>query len=291
MKVSRRRLALALAITPGIGGRTVARVQARNDLLGRTPDEFLQLGEEALREDYRLTAAVAARWRATSGERLDEAARLHDRLDRLGVQLVTTADASYPVRLEQMDPDPPGALYLYGNQRLLEAQTFCVASSRGSDASAHDRIEKLVEEGVLEGETLTTGHDTPEYLRASVVPLRWGAPRVLVLDKGLFRALGDDLTEEPSRPARLWRYQFDPLTDLAVSAQPPFGDYHQNANRVRDRLVGGLSARLDLVSVSPGGNMERVARLALKAGRPVRIGAHSPAAAALLEIGAQPLPN
>ena len=50
MKVNRRSLVVALALTPGIGGKTITRVLTRNDLLGRSIDEFLRLGSEALRE-------------------------------------------------------------------------------------------------------------------------------------------------------------------------------------------------------------------------------------------------
>jgi DNA processing protein len=41
-------------------------------------------------------------------------------------------------------------------------------------------------------------------------------------------------------------------------------------NQLRDRIVAGLSARLDFVKISPGGNMEKLAKMAEKAGRTVR---------------------
>lgn len=269
--MSPRTFSLLLAMTPGVGGRSVTRVLARNNLLGRAPEEFLALSPEAYREEYRLTAKAAA---ALSGDRAalaEQVEALERRLNALGVTLVTAADAHYPALIEEMDPDPPGVLFLYGNLRLLDARTFCVLSSRNARPADLEAIERLTEEGVLNSEVLVTGHDRPEYQRSAIVPLRWGAPRVLCLDRGLFKVLGEDLRDEAFRAARLWRYQFDPATDLVVSPFRPEADFVGVNNRVRDRLVACLSRRLDFVHVAEGGNMQSLIRLALKAGRPVRI--------------------
>lgn len=258
-------------MTPGIGERTVTRVLARNDLLGRTPEEFLRLAPEAMREEYKVKAAPAQTLATKPRALIEIAGELELRLDKLGVSLVTSADAHYPALVEEMDPEPPGLLFLYGNTRLLESSTFTVLSSRNSAPAALDRIEALTEEGVLDGGVLVTGHDTPEYQRSAVVPLRWGAPRILCLDRGLFQCLGERLTAEPFRAARLWRYEFDPKTDMAISPFQPDAPFVGVNNKIRDRLIACLAQRLDFVEVTPGGNMERNAKLALKAGRTVRI--------------------
>lgn len=269
MSLSRRSFALHLAMTPGVGGRSVVRILARNDLLNRTAEEFLRLSPESLREEYRLNAKQAT---ALAGSKSDATTVLERRLDGLGVRLLTAADAGYPALVEEFDPDPPGVLFLHGNLRLLQAPTFAVLASRATSPAGLDLIDTLTEEGVLGGETLVTGHDRPEYQRSAIVPLRWGAPRVLVLDRGLFQVLGPDLKDEAFRAARLWRYEFDPGTDLAVSPFRPEADFIGVNNQVRDRLVASLSRRIDFVSVAGGGNMARLARLALKAGRRVRVG-------------------
>src|SRR5690349_12093996 len=116
--MSPRTFALHLAMTPGIGGRSVTRILTRNGLLNRTPEEFLGLSAEAYREEYKLTAKAATKL-AYGGEELYKGtASLEKRLGGLGVTLVTSADANYPALVEEMDPDPPGVLFLYGNQRL-----------------------------------------------------------------------------------------------------------------------------------------------------------------------------
>lgn len=289
MSLARRTFALHLAMTPGIGGRTVTRVLARNELVGRTPEEFLKLAPEAWKEEYRISSKSGTALKDAKHS-LKSTKELEERLAGLGVTLVTAADAHYPSLVEEFDPDPPGVLFLYGNTRLLETKTFCVLSSRKSRPAELDLIEKLTEEGVLNSEVVVTGHDTPEYQRSAVVPLRWGSPRVLCLDRGLFKVLGENLKDEAFRAARLWRYEFDPSTDLVVSPFRPHSDFIGINNQVRDRLVASLSRRLDFVTVNEGGNMEKLARLALKCGRPVRISDRSIGYRELVQHGAGIIP-
>lgn len=281
-----RTFALLLAMTPGLGARSVTRILARNAALERSPEQFLALSAETLSEEYRLTKK-AVHW-LTAGRQslISTTAELEKRLEGLGVRLVTSADAAYPTIIEEFDPDPPGVLFFHGNFRLLETQTFAVLSSRGSMPADLDWIERLAEEGVLRSETIVSGHDTAEYQRASVVPLRYGSPRILVLDRGLFTVLGEELNQEAFRTARLWRTEFDPRTDLAVSPFRPESEFFGVNNQIRDRLVASLSRRLDVVRANPGGNMERLMRLALKAGRPVRLTDRSLNPRSFVDLGA-----
>ena len=271
MKLTERSFALLLAMTSGLGGKSVTRVLTRNRLLDRSPEEFLRLSPEALREEYRLSAKSSQQMVADVAARIERTRKLEERLDGLGVRLLTAVDAGYPKLVEEMDPEPPGLLFLYGNLALLQSRTFAVLSSRGALPRDLDRIEQLTEAGVLEAEILVTGHDRPEYQRSAIVPLRYGAPRILCLDRGLFKVLGENLRDEAFRAARLWRYEFDPQTDLAVSPFRPEADFVGVNNQVRDRLVGCLARRLDFVHINEGGNMHKIAEMALKVDRPVRV--------------------
>jgi DNA processing protein len=269
----------------------VTRVLARNDLLNRTPEEFLRLSPEAFVEEYRLTAKAAAQLADDPIRRLGQIKTLEERLTTLGVTLISSADAHYPALVEEMDPDPPGILFLFGNSRLLEGNTFCVLSSRNSRPADLDLIEKLAEEGVLKSEILVSGHDRPEYKRSAIVPLRWGSPRILCLDRGLFTALGQDLQHDTSHESSLWREKFDPRTDLVVSPFRPDAGFVGVNNQVRDRLVGCLSRRLAFVQVAEGGNMERIAKMALKAGRKVQVSDRSPNYRSLVLLKAEVIPS
>lgn len=271
MKLTDRSFALLLAMTPGLGGKSVTRILTRNRLMGRSSDEFFGLSQEALREEYRLTQKSSALLAENIEDRIEQTKSVENRLDALGVRLLTAVDAGYPKLVEEMDPEPPGLLFLYGNLALLQSRTFAVLSSRGALPRDLNRIEELTEAGVLDAEILVTGHDRPEYQRSAIVPLRYGAPRILCLDRGLFKVLGEDLRDEAFRAARLWRYEFDPQTDLAISPFRPSADFIGINNQVRDRLVGCLARRLDFVHISEGGNMHKIAEMALRAGRSVRV--------------------
>lgn len=285
--ISTRTLHLHLALTPWFGGKTVSRVAARNALLGCAPERFLKLSVDAWREEYGLNARQASALDAR--RKVDETAEIERQLDGMGATLVTAADAHYPDRIEAFDPDPPGVLFLYGNLSPLKRATFCVLASRGAQPHHWDWIERLAEEGVLAGEALVSGHERVEYQRSAVVPLRWGAPRILCLDRGLQTVLGEDLKNEAFRAARLWRYEFDPKSDLAISPFRPKAEFIGDHNRVRDRLIASLSDRMDVVHMAEGGNMARLVQLALRAGRRVRV-PESMEYAAWRDQGAEGLP-
>lgn len=267
MSLNRRTFILILAMVPGIGGRSVVRILTRNDLLARTPEEFLELASEVYREEYKLSAKAAIFLSEHRQKLIDEIAPFEKRLETLGVRWSVITDAGYPELIEQFDSDPPAMLFLYGNTKLLGGRTFSVLSSRNASSDQLDQIEQLAEEGVLSGKILVTGHDRPEYQRSAVVPLRWGAPRILVLDRGLFQVLGDDLKNEAFRMARLWRYEFDPTTDLVISPFRPEASFIGVNNQVRDKLIASLSSEIHFVKVSAGGNMDKLQTLAKKAGR------------------------
>ncbi len=271
MPIHRRTLALSLALTTGIGAKTITRIFTRNDLIKRTPDEFFELSEDVLKEEYRFNSKIASHWIKSRKTLFEQAVVYQEKFDQMGVHMITAVDAHYPRSIEQMNPNPPGVLFLHGNIKLLETKLFAIMSSRKSSPAAFRQIEKLSEEGVHHGEVLVCGHSTPEYQQAAVVPLRWGAPRIIVLDRGLYSALGEDLSQELFSTARLWRYEFDPNVDLVISAVNPMSSYYASCNKTRDFLVGSLANRIDFVLINPNGNMEQIAIHAYQSGKKIRV--------------------
>ncbi|MEQ1936445.1 MAG: hypothetical protein ABL962_21535 [Fimbriimonadaceae bacterium] len=150
-----------------------------------------------------------------------------------------------PPRSAPFDQEPgfyqPAGLWLYGNVRLLSGNLAMIPQSLGRPEHAPDEldeIERLVERSVLKGMVLVARIHSPAHMRAAVVPLRWGSPRILVLSGGFKYHLGADLKQEPFRATRLWRYQWDEKTDLVVSRRAPekFPTFAQHTPTV-DRLV------------------------------------------------------
>ena len=289
--MSPRTFSLLLAMTPRVGTKSLIAVLSRNEMLSRTPEEFLSLSPEAMIEEYGLKKAAAANLTQDPAGLLKSTAETEARLSALGVLWITGADAHYPELVEAMDPTPPGVLFLFGNTKLLGGQTRCVLSSRNSQAADLDLVEKLTEEAVLRSDVLVTGHNSRAYERSAVVPLRWGSPRILCLDRGLFTVLGDELKQEAFRAARLWRYEFDPNTDLVISPFRPEAGFVGVTNQVRDRLIGCLSRHLEFVKIEPAGNMDKIARMALKAGRGVRVSDRTPNWRQYVSLGAEVIPT
>ncbi len=156
-----------------------------------------------------------------------------------------------PRRYTRYEDEPSyydaGAVWFYGNVRLLQAKLSCIQSACGCgpwNRTDLDEIEREAERRVLNAEVLVCGVHNEAHQRAAVVPLRWGAPRVVVFSGGIRFHLGADLRSEPFRAGRLWRYQWDPKTDLAVSRRgpkklPTFARY----NPTVDRLIRALAGR------------------------------------------------
>ncbi len=159
-----------------------------------------------------------------------------------------------PTRLapEPFDVDPSfypdSGLWLYGNARLLGTALVSIPRALGQPHQTPNDLELIeleTERRVLDGRTVVTGIHNPAHQRVAIVPLRWGAPRILVFSGGFCHHLGPDLKEEPFRAARLWRYQFDARTDLAISRRAPdklptFAQF----NPTVDRLIERITARL-----------------------------------------------
>ena len=152
------------------------------------------------------------------------------------------------------EPGQHGKLWLYGNVRLLEARLACVDCACGKPthtSSQLEEVEKIAEEVVFNSKVLVCGVHNYAHQRAAVVPLRWGSPRIVVFSGGFKHHLGDDLKDEAFRAARLWRYAWDPLTDLAISRRAPdkrstWGHHNPTVDRLIVSLAAG--ARVGLLS-------------------------------------------
>lgn len=157
----------------------------------------------------------------------------------------------------------PAKLWLYGNVKLLHTNLAYIADSCGLPIDSPgnlNKIEAQAEQLVLDGRILVCGVHNDAHQRAAIVPLRWGSPRIVVFSGGFYHHLGDQLSEEPFRAARLWRYQWDPKTDLAVSRRAPdrlptYALYNPTVDKlIRQLATGsmpGLSSPIDSLTAIP----------------------------------------
>ena len=141
----------------------------------------------------------------------------------------------------------PAGLWLYGNVKLLDSKLVCLAKTFGREnhsESSLNAVEREAEMAVLDGQILVCGVHNSAHQRSALVPLRWGAPRIVVLSGGFHHHLGKELSQEPFRVARLWRYEWDRHTDLAVSLRAPdklptFATHNPTVDRLITRIVSG----------------------------------------------------
>lgn len=143
-----------------------------------------------------------------------------------------------PLYLEELQ------LWVYGNTRLLDADLVYVEKALGKGHLPRDfnEIEERAEVFVLGSKILVCGVHSPAHQRAAVVPLRWGSPRIVVFSGGFHYHLGPNLTDEAFRAARLWRYEWDPKIDLAVSRRSPDKlPTYATHNPTVDRLIVWLT--------------------------------------------------
>jgi hypothetical protein len=156
-----------------------------------------------------------------------------------------------PRRTAPFDHEPgfyePAGHWLYGNARLLDGRLACIARAYGPDRhlpSELAAIETEAETLVLGSNVLVCGIHSAAHQRAAVVPLRWGAPRIVVVSGGFKYHLGEKLDQELFRAARLWRYAWDPRTDLAISRRAPDKlPTYSHHNPTVDRLIAKIVAR------------------------------------------------
>lgn len=152
---------------------------------------------------------------------------------------------------------PPSGLWLYGNVHLLFSNLAFIrdtAIPRDLVPFELDAIGREAEELVLGGKTLVVGVHNLAHRRAAIVPLRWACPRIVVFSGGFRHHLGRELRDEPFKAAQLWRYQWDPKVDLAVSlrspaSKPTFSSHNPTIDRLVEEIAKqrrvGISALFD----------------------------------------------
>ena len=164
---------LALLRLPGVGPRTLGPLlQACPDprqLLNAPPMHAPETVRRALREADLEQAAQDARWLQDSGN-----------------QLLPLSSPHYPELLRAL-PDPPLALFLRGDPRLLLAPQVAVVGSRsatrGGLENAHDFSRSLAAAGITICSGLALGVDSAAHEGALDTP----GSTVAVLGTGLDR--------------------------------------------------------------------------------------------------------
>lgn len=214
-----------LATLPGISARKAARLL---DEIG-DPLAIYNASEARLSAVSELTKADISALGDKSLQRADKI--IHDTV-RLGQQVITLADASYPELLRAID-DPPVVLYCRGKLQTLAARpAVAVVGPREQTNYGYRVTKNLVYQMARAGVTIVSGMARGTDAAAHAAALEAGMPTIAVLGCGL------DICY-PHENAAL--YEDIPKTGVIISEYPPGTPPIGSNFPARNRIVSGIS--------------------------------------------------
>jgi len=257
---------VTLAELPRIGERRLLRIQMRARHGGLSLARVVALPPQALAHDYGLPAPALARLQRDRFWHTAHCRALVANLAACGAHMCQPGDAHYPRRWsERADPPPPLA-YAHGAAELLAHPIAALLASRGVTEQTVMATMHVARCAALEGFALAVGGMKTTHRIAAATARAAGAPRLVVLDRGLFAAFGGPPEFDPFGfgPGRT---RFDPRTTLALSIFRPHDHATPRSGRRRDELIAALGDIVVALSARPGGEVERICLRALDRGQ------------------------
>ncbi|GIW44671.1 MAG: hypothetical protein KatS3mg077_1953 [Candidatus Binatia bacterium] len=257
-----------LSELPHVGERTARAILWRCAQRGHGLAAFFHLPAQVLRRDFVLPEAAL--------RCLDQHLEAHRRrCEWLSAQLLacggaawTLLDPDYPERLRRWSHAPP-IIFTAGTPCALERSTLALLHSRTPTEQTVALVSLVVERAARAGFAVVTSNGKAAYRLVGVASRALSARRIVVLDRGLFSALGPSLARDPCTNAAPNEGVF--RTDLQWICSPfRLLDHAVPRNgRRRDAIVGALADVILALHARPGGEIERVCLEALDEGRPV----------------------
>jgi predicted Rossmann fold nucleotide-binding protein DprA/Smf involved in DNA uptake len=260
--------ALMLSELPQVGDKIAARILERSRARGHGLATFLRLPEAVLRDDYELHPATVACLGAAREEHERRCQWLLDRLTAAGGQVWMIDNPAYPPRVHDRMPLPPSVLYATGATAVLTSPTLAVLNSRTLSDYSVTACMAVVQAAAAQGFTLVGGGMKTAYRITAVASRAVTAPRLIVLDRGLFATLGARFDRDPFGfgPGR---GRLDAARTLVLSPFRLMDHASPHNGRRRDELIAALGDVIVAVHARPGGEMERVCLRALDRGQSV----------------------
>jgi DNA processing protein len=250
---------LALALSPGLGPRSVAAL---------------------LRESGSALAAARRRRCGTA-----EASRALERAASAGVDVLVPSDAAFPARLRSI-PTPPMVLFARGDLRLLQRPAVAIVGSRDHSAYGREAAATIAAAAGRAGLVVTSGMARGLDAVAHHAVLDAGGTTIGVLGNGIGVVY-------PAENRAL--YERVEAHGLLLTECPPGEGVRPGAFPRRNRLISGLADVLVVVEAARGSGTMITVAAALEQGRDVMAvpgPITSPTSAGtnqLLRDGAEPL--
>lgn len=253
---------------PGVGERTLARIQEVAQRQQRPLHETLTLPAAAWRDEFGLPRAAVARLTDQYQEHDAYCRATLRRLVQADIAVRRPGDAMFPERWARHPALCPPLVYQHGNPGVLEAPTLAVLSSRDVTERSVLATVQVTRAAARDGFTLVSGGMKTTHRIAAVSGRATGTKRAIVLDRGILATFGKSLGRDPFgfSPGRA---RFDPARCLALSPFRPNDHASPRSGRRRDELVARLADLIVAAHARVGGEIERVCLLALDRGQPV----------------------
>ncbi|MBX3026040.1 DNA-processing protein DprA [bacterium] len=261
---------LTIAELPRVGERRLQRLREHAERR-RLPLALLaDLPTATLREELALPWAAIRRLRDERVHHATRCAALAAALADAGVRLCPLGDPQYPPGWARCGAPPPPLAYLHGDPGLLRRPIVALLHSRLVDATTVTGTLRLARAVAAAGCALAVGGMKTTHRVAAAAARNLGAPRLIVLDRGLLAAFGGHLDRDPFGLGPR-RAPFDPTGTLVLSSFRPDDHAVPRSGRRRDALIAALADLVVAVHARPGGEIERVCHAALARGQRVAV--------------------
>ena len=207
---------------------------------------------------------------------LDEAKRIVDKCERLGIKIVTALSDEYPKRLERLK-NKPLVLYVKGSLDCLKKKTAAVIGTRDTTIMGEEKAREISQGLLLEGYTLISG--VAEGIDSI------GARESL--DKSIPFCVVSGVDIDKYYPASSEK-MIDKIAEngVVISEYPP--DTNARFFPARNRIIAGLSDEVYVIEAPERSGALITAKEARSIGVKVYAGLGE-GCRALIENGASPL--
>lgn len=251
--MERYRSWLALKRVTGVGNVLYRRLLDRF----KTPDAIFAAGEEALQTVAGVSLDLAKAICCFSA--FDQVDREIEKLDALGVTLLSLQDPDYPPLLAAIY-DPPPFLYVKGDPQTANPYPVAVVGSRRASHYGKTVAERLSRELAEQGVTIVSGFARGIDTIAHQAALAAGGRTIAVLGCGIDQIYPPEhrsLSEEVAEQGLI-------LSEFPLGTPPDGRNFPQ-----RNRIISGLSLGCLVVEATLESGSLITARCALDQGREV----------------------
>ena len=246
---------LKLRALEGLGDQTLLALvrewRSPDAVWGASADELVQRGCSP-----RLAEVIVRGPDSAASRRVERELRA---IERLGADVRTILDASYPPRLKAI-PDPPPLLYVSGTLSEQDELAVAVVGARRATAAGRIVTEELTRDLAAAGFTIVSGLARGVDAAAHRGALAAGGRTIAVLGCGI------DQTYPPEheRLRREIEAQGAVVSELPVGSPPHPGHFPR-----RNRIISGLSFGVVVTEAAIDSGSLITARLAAEQGREV----------------------